>query len=129
MTACPACSGIADNVLACGDMCANVMKGCLAQYAALDMDWNQFVGEQFRLHLPPSLSLLFSPEYRAIISRENTDHRRAQFIVRVKSLWKLRGIFLRKWLPFTRVAVQKQQIFHFKNISKIETTIYRYQCI
>lgn len=57
MTACPACSGIADNVLACGDMCANVMKGCLAQYAALDMDWNQFVGEQFRLYLPPSLSL------------------------------------------------------------------------
>ncbi|XP_011166471.1 glypican-6 isoform X1 [Solenopsis invicta] len=43
MTACPACSGISDNVLACGDMCANVMKGCLAQHAALDTDWNQFV--------------------------------------------------------------------------------------
>ncbi|XP_011866007.1 PREDICTED: glypican-6 [Vollenhovia emeryi] len=43
MTACPACSGISDNVLACGDMCANVMKGCLAQHAALDNDWNQFV--------------------------------------------------------------------------------------
>ncbi|XP_011057101.1 PREDICTED: glypican-6 [Acromyrmex echinatior] len=43
MTACPACSGISDNVLACGDMCANVMKGCLAQYAALDTDWNQFI--------------------------------------------------------------------------------------
>lgn len=43
MTACPACSGISDKVLACGDMCANVMKGCLAQYAALDTDWNHFV--------------------------------------------------------------------------------------
>ncbi|XP_029167817.1 glypican-6 isoform X2 [Nylanderia fulva] len=43
MTACPSCSGISDNVLACGDMCANVMKGCLAQHAALDTEWNQFV--------------------------------------------------------------------------------------
>ncbi|XP_072764642.1 glypican-6 isoform X2 [Anoplolepis gracilipes] len=43
MTACPSCSGISDNVLACGDMCANVMKGCLAQHAALDTDWNHFV--------------------------------------------------------------------------------------
>ncbi|XP_020287081.1 glypican-6 [Pseudomyrmex gracilis] len=43
MTVCPSCSGIPDNVLACGDMCANVMKGCLAQHAALDAEWNHFV--------------------------------------------------------------------------------------
>ncbi|XP_003488957.1 glypican-4 isoform X1 [Bombus vosnesenskii] len=43
MTVCPSCSGIAGNVLACGDMCANVMKGCLAQHAALDAEWNHFV--------------------------------------------------------------------------------------
>ncbi|CAL7939630.1 unnamed protein product [Xylocopa violacea] len=43
MTVCPSCSGIADNVLACGDMCSNVMKGCLAQHAALDAEWNHFV--------------------------------------------------------------------------------------
>ncbi|XP_034939937.1 glypican-6 [Chelonus insularis] len=43
MTACPSCSGIAGNVLACGDMCANVMKGCLTQHAALDAEWNHFV--------------------------------------------------------------------------------------
>ncbi|TGZ54241.1 Uncharacterized protein DBV15_02475 [Temnothorax longispinosus] len=43
MTACPACSGISDNVLACSYMCTNTMKGCLAQHAALDTDWNQFV--------------------------------------------------------------------------------------
>ncbi|RLU21102.1 hypothetical protein DMN91_005475 [Ooceraea biroi] len=43
MTACPACSGIPGDVLACGDMCANVMKGCLAQHAALDAEWNHFV--------------------------------------------------------------------------------------
>ncbi|XP_015110574.1 glypican-6 [Diachasma alloeum] len=43
MTACPSCSGIPGNVLACGDMCANVMKGCLAQHAALDAEWNHFV--------------------------------------------------------------------------------------
>ncbi|KAF3420848.1 hypothetical protein E2986_01018 [Frieseomelitta varia] len=47
MTVCPACSGITGNVLACGDMCANVMKGCLAQHAALDAEWNHFVGENF----------------------------------------------------------------------------------
>ncbi|XP_012257264.1 glypican-6 isoform X2 [Athalia rosae] len=43
MTACPSCSGIPGNVLACVNMCANVMKGCLAQHAALDVDWNHFV--------------------------------------------------------------------------------------
>lgn len=43
MTACPSCSGISGNVLACGDMCANVMKGCLSQHAQLDADWNHFV--------------------------------------------------------------------------------------
>ncbi|KAG7199661.1 hypothetical protein KM043_014254 [Ampulex compressa] len=43
MTVCPSCSGIPGNVLACGDMCANVMKGCLAQHAALDAEWNHFV--------------------------------------------------------------------------------------
>ncbi|XP_017758833.1 PREDICTED: glypican-4 [Eufriesea mexicana] len=43
MTVCPSCSGITGNVLACGDMCVNVMKGCLAQHAALDVEWNHFV--------------------------------------------------------------------------------------
>nr|XP_033320856.1 glypican-6 [Megalopta genalis] len=43
MTVCPSCSGITGNVLACGDMCTNVMKGCLAQHAALDTEWNHFV--------------------------------------------------------------------------------------
>ncbi|XP_076621152.1 glypican dally-like isoform X3 [Colletes latitarsis] len=43
MTVCPSCSGITGTVLACGDMCANVMKGCLAQHAALDAEWNHFV--------------------------------------------------------------------------------------
>ncbi|XP_014472366.1 PREDICTED: glypican-6 isoform X2 [Dinoponera quadriceps] len=43
MTACPYCIGIPNNVLACSDMCTNVMKGCLAQHAALDAEWNHFV--------------------------------------------------------------------------------------
>ncbi|XP_014223180.1 glypican-4 [Trichogramma pretiosum] len=43
MTACPSCSGVSSNILACNDMCENVMKGCLAQHAALDVDWNHFV--------------------------------------------------------------------------------------
>ncbi|XP_023288237.1 glypican-6 [Orussus abietinus] len=43
MTACSACIGIPGNVLACGDMCSNVMKGCLAHHAALDSEWNHFV--------------------------------------------------------------------------------------
>jgi hypothetical protein len=41
-------------------MCANVMKGCLAQHAALDAEWNHFVGKQFILHLFVSLSLPLS---------------------------------------------------------------------
>lgn len=45
MTVCPSCSGISGSVLACNDMCENVMMGCLAQHAALDADWNHFVGE------------------------------------------------------------------------------------
>ncbi|XP_001607767.2 glypican-4 [Nasonia vitripennis] len=43
MTVCPSCSGISGSVLACNDMCENVMMGCLAQHAALDADWNHFV--------------------------------------------------------------------------------------
>ncbi|XP_032670310.1 glypican-6 isoform X2 [Odontomachus brunneus] len=43
MTACPYCIGIPNNVVACNDMCTNVMKGCLAQHAALDAEWNHFV--------------------------------------------------------------------------------------
>ncbi|XP_074111309.1 glypican dally-like [Cotesia typhae] len=43
MTVCPSCTGIPGNVLACGDMCTNVMKGCLTQHAALDAEWNHFV--------------------------------------------------------------------------------------
>ncbi|XP_053973744.1 glypican-6 isoform X2 [Hylaeus anthracinus] len=43
MTVCPSCSGITGNVLACADMCTNVIKGCLAQHAALDAEWNHFV--------------------------------------------------------------------------------------
>ncbi|XP_015181305.1 PREDICTED: glypican-6 [Polistes dominula] len=65
MTACLSCSGIAGKVLACGDMCANVMKGCLAQHVALDGEWNQFV-EAFdkvadRLLGPFNIEMLMKP--------------------------------------------------------------------
>ncbi|XP_035740680.1 glypican-6-like isoform X1 [Vespa mandarinia] len=65
MTACLSCSGIAGKVLACGDMCTNVMKGCLAQHVALDGEWNQFV-EAFdkvadRLLGPFNIEMLMKP--------------------------------------------------------------------
>ena len=44
MTVCPSCSGIPGDVKACNNMCENVMKGCLAHHAALDAEWNLFVG-------------------------------------------------------------------------------------
>ncbi|XP_011256796.1 glypican-6 isoform X1 [Camponotus floridanus] len=65
MTVCPSCSGISDNVLACGDMCTNAMKGCLAQHAALDTEWNHFVEAvdkvADRLLGPFNIEVLVSP--------------------------------------------------------------------
>lgn len=115
MTACPACSGISDNVLACGDMCANVMKGCLAQYAALDTDWNQFVGEQF---LPLSLAVA---RVSAIIFRENTDHIDAHNL-----LLKVFGSyakFFTEMIAFRSNCHRYERIFLLKNISKTKTII------
>ncbi|XP_047366868.1 glypican-6 isoform X2 [Vespa velutina] len=65
MTACLSCSGITGKVLACDDMCTNVMKGCLAQHVALDGEWNQFV-EAFdkvadRLLGPFNIEMLMKP--------------------------------------------------------------------
>lgn len=54
MTACPSCSGISNTIHVCNNMCENIMKGCLAQYAALDADWNHFIGKLIFLNIPYS---------------------------------------------------------------------------
>ncbi|KAJ8685686.1 hypothetical protein QAD02_021479, partial [Eretmocerus hayati] len=41
---CPLCSGFHHRVLACTDLCEDVMRNCLAQYSALDAAWNDFIG-------------------------------------------------------------------------------------
>lgn len=42
MTYCPHCQGLLD-VKPCSNYCLNVMKGCLAYYAELDDEWNQYI--------------------------------------------------------------------------------------
>lgn len=37
----------------CSNYCLNVMKGCLAHHSELDVEWNNFVGEQ-DCFLPPN---------------------------------------------------------------------------
>ncbi|XP_046392799.1 glypican-6 [Ischnura elegans] len=43
MTHCSACRGLPSALKACSNYCINVMKGCLAQHAEVDNDWNHFV--------------------------------------------------------------------------------------
>ena len=56
MSSCPACQGIPE-ILPCNDYCVNVMKGCLAYHAELDVSWDRFIGEYkkyfyLRIHYP-----------------------------------------------------------------------------
>ncbi|XP_026276975.2 glypican-6 [Frankliniella occidentalis] len=44
MTYCPACQGLPE-LKACSNYCINVMKGCLAYQAELDVEWNKFIKE------------------------------------------------------------------------------------
>lgn len=41
---CPLCRGLA-SLRPCHSLCLNVMKGCLANQADLDTEWNNFIGE------------------------------------------------------------------------------------
>lgn len=40
---CPLCRGL-PSLRPCHSLCLNVMKGCLANQADLDTEWNNFVG-------------------------------------------------------------------------------------
>lgn len=40
---CPLCRGMA-SLRPCHSLCLNVMKGCLANQADLDTEWNNFIG-------------------------------------------------------------------------------------
>lgn len=45
MLYCPYCRGL-PSVRPCNNYCLNVMKGCLANQADLDTEWNLFVGKK-----------------------------------------------------------------------------------
>lgn len=40
---CPLCRGL-PSLRPCHSLCLNVMKGCLANQADLDTEWNNFIG-------------------------------------------------------------------------------------
>ena len=44
---CPLCRGV-PTLRPCHSLCLNVMKGCLANQADLDTEWNNFVGGHVR---------------------------------------------------------------------------------
>ena len=44
MLYCPYCQGV-PSAKPCKNYCLNVMKGCLANQADLDPEWNQFIGK------------------------------------------------------------------------------------
>lgn len=44
MLYCPFCQGMLE-VKPCKNYCLNVMKGCLANQADLDPEWNQYIGK------------------------------------------------------------------------------------
>lgn len=50
---CPYCRGLA-GLKPCQNYCRNVMRGCLANQADLDIEWNLFIGKV----LPAALPLL-----------------------------------------------------------------------
>lgn len=46
MRYCPYCSGV-PYTKPCHDYCMNVMKGCLANQADLNPEWNNYIGESY----------------------------------------------------------------------------------
>lgn len=50
MLYCPFCQGM-PAVKPCKNYCLNVMKGCLANQADLDPEWNLYIGKSFQASL------------------------------------------------------------------------------
>ncbi|KAK1802691.1 hypothetical protein P4O66_021188 [Electrophorus voltai] len=48
---CPYCAGLPE-LRPCGNYCRNVLKGCLANQADLDPEWNLFIGRNLRIPPP-----------------------------------------------------------------------------
>ncbi|CAH0771544.1 unnamed protein product [Bemisia tabaci] len=66
MQRCSLCQGYPD-LKPCNNYCVNVMKGCLANHAALDYDWGQFAGSMnllvVKLSEPYDLEAVVKPFY------------------------------------------------------------------
>lgn len=65
MMYCPFCQGM-PAVKACKNYCLNVMKGCLANQADLDPEWNLYIGTS---HTPLLMFCYFQPSSVASYSR------------------------------------------------------------
>ncbi|ERE91912.1 glypican-6-like protein [Cricetulus griseus] len=53
MLYCPYCRGL-PAVRPCNNYCLNVMKGCLANQADLDTEWNLFIGNMICIRMTPN---------------------------------------------------------------------------
>lgn len=75
MIYCPFCQGM-PAVKPCKNYCLNVMKGCLANQADLDPEWNLYIGESFQtllLRSDPAV-LLFSHHFSSMYSYLRTGN-------------------------------------------------------
>ncbi|KFO37818.1 Glypican-6 [Fukomys damarensis] len=66
MLYCPYCRAL-PTVRPCSNYCLNVMKGCLANQADLDTEWNLFI-EKVKLSLSSSLQV--APEMEPAMGRQ-----------------------------------------------------------
>uniref|UniRef100_A0A8C9YD68 Glypican-1 n=1 Tax=Sander lucioperca TaxID=283035 RepID=A0A8C9YD68_SANLU len=88
---CPHCHGIA-SVKPCSNYCSNVMKGCLANQADLDPEWQNIIGEVQTTSLDVVLSSIPARIYEAVhFLQENMDTfttkvRRLTFIPKLNDL-------------------------------------------
>ena len=66
---CSHCQGLV-TVKPCYNYCSNIMRGCLANQGDLDLEWNNFIGEQA---INVFVSLLGFPELTCQCRRHGFD--------------------------------------------------------
>ena len=62
MSYCPYCRGLPD-VKPCNNYCMNIMKGCLAQHADLNQEWNNYISQFLTISQIPYCCHLFSRKF------------------------------------------------------------------
>lgn len=86
---CPHCRGIA-SVKPCSNYCSNVMKGCLANQADLDPEWQNLIGE-IRPWVPHTVKSYSTGSmnqwHRYWVSCNNPSEQICYFILWVYGVW------------------------------------------